>query len=114
MKLFCVRTINARMLLSAIAVTSIFATDAFAEPPVGKELLQTHCARCHAIDQTDKSPLQHAPPLRDIYRQYPTERLEFELSEGIGSRHRKMPQVQFSTEQVDRIMKYLESLSSTR
>ena len=38
---------------------------------------------------------------------YPTERLELELAEGIGSRHRDMPQIQFSAEEITSIYYYL-------
>ena len=40
---------------------------------------------------------------------YPTERLEVELGEGIGSRHREMPQIQFSAEEITSIYYYLHS-----
>jgi mono/diheme cytochrome c family protein len=92
--------------------------DAFAAAPSvqsydGRAILARYCARCHAIDKSSQSTLRQAPPLRDIYRQYPLKRLEFELSEGIGSRHRDMPQIQFSTEQIEKIMEYLASLVQT-
>lgn len=76
-----------------------------------KVLLEKNCGRCHAIEATGKSPLGSAPPLRDVYRQYPIEQLAFELSEGMGSRHKEMPQVQFSTEQVEQILDYLGSIT---
>jgi mono/diheme cytochrome c family protein len=79
----------------------------------GRQILQANCARCHSIGKTGKSPIGHAPPLRDIYSQYPPQRLEFELSEGIGSRHKDMPQIQFSTEQIDQILMYLRSITTT-
>ena len=94
------------------------SADAFAGGPTdrareGRALLAQHCARCHAVDKADQSTLREAPPLRDIYRQYPLERLEFELSEGIGSTHADMPQIQFSTEQIEKILVYLDGLIAT-
>ena len=79
----------------------------------GKTILLQHCAGCHSIDKIGRSPLGQAPPLRDIYRQYQIERLEFELAEGIGSRHPKMPQIQFSMEQIQKILDYLKTLAET-
>ena len=76
----------------------------------GKALLEDYCGRCHAVDSTDESPLKKAPPLREIYRNFPIERLEFELSEGIGSKHQEMPQIQFSTEQIAAILSHLATL----
>jgi mono/diheme cytochrome c family protein len=62
-----------------------------------------------AIEATGESPLKQAPPLRDVYRRYPVQELEF--AEGMGSRHKDMPQVQFSSEQVDAILAYLSEIS---
>ena len=36
--------------------------------------------------------------------------LQFDLAEGFGSRHRDMPQIEFSSEQVDAILNYLGDL----
>lgn len=100
---------------SAAVLCMLLAASAEAAPAEkGKKLLAMHCARCHATGRMGISPMTKAPPLRDIYRQYPIERLEFELSEGIGSRHPKMPQIQFSTEQIDSILSYLESIEASK
>jgi mono/diheme cytochrome c family protein len=79
-----------------------------AEDADGKALLEKNCSRCHAVTLSAVSPLAAAPNLWTVLRSYPTERLEFELAEGIGSRHRDMPQVQFSTEEIRSIVKYLD------
>lgn len=73
----------------------------------GKALLEKHCARCHALAGGASSPLKEAPNLWIVLRSYASERLEFELSEGIGSRHKGMPQVQFSSEEIEEIESYL-------
>lgn len=73
----------------------------------GKALLEKNCSRCHALTATSTSPLKEAPNLWIVLRSYPQERLEFELGEGIGSRHREMPQVQFSSEEIGSIERYL-------
>ncbi len=77
----------------------------------GKAILEKYCARCHAIGAADESPLEKAPPLRKIYLTYPIEQLEGGFAEGMGSRHRDMPQIQFSTEQVDAILTYLGGIT---
>ena len=99
---------------SALAASCAFATCSSAKQLDGKALLAKHCGRCHAIGKSDESPLNNAPPLREIYRRYPTERLEFELSEGTGSGHLAMPQIQFSTEQISDILEYLKGQSNTK
>jgi cytochrome c len=73
----------------------------------GKTLLERHCGRCHALSEADASPLVGAPNLWTILRSYEQEQLEFELSEGIGSRHSDMPQIQFSSEEISSIQDYL-------
>lgn len=75
--------------------------------PPGKDLLQRHCGRCHALAADEASPLQKAPNLWIVLRSYPVERLEFELAEGIGSRHETMPQVQFTSDEIRSIEDYL-------
>ena len=76
----------------------------------GKALLEKNCARCHSIDAAGASPLKGAPPLREVYLKYPIEMLQYDLAEGFGSKHRDMPQIQFSSEQADAILEYLGSL----
>jgi mono/diheme cytochrome c family protein len=65
----------------------------------GRMILQKNCSRCHSIDASGQSPLELAPPLREIYLKYPIEQLEYGFAEGMGSKHREMPQIQFSSEQ---------------
>jgi mono/diheme cytochrome c family protein len=80
---------------------------AAAQSTEGKALLERNCGRCHALTPEVLSPLKEAPNLWIVLRSYPEERLEFELSEGIGSRHKEMPQVQFTSEEITAIQNYL-------
>lgn len=77
----------------------------------GKSILATNCGRCHAIDAAGASPLSQAPPLREVYLKYPIDQLEEGFAEGMGSRHRDMPQIQFSSEQVAAILNYLGGIT---
>ena len=77
----------------------------------GKVLLEQNCSRCHSIADKGDSPLIKAPPLREIYLRYPIEQLEEGFAEGMGSKHRDMPQIQFSDEQVAAILAYLGSIT---
>ncbi len=78
-----------------------------AEAGDGKAILEKNCGRCHAVAAGDASPLKQAPNLWDKLRSYPDERLDFELAEGIGSRHETMPQIQFTDEDITAIFYYL-------
>jgi mono/diheme cytochrome c family protein len=77
----------------------------------GKAILEKNCSSCHSIETTGASPLKGAPPFREIYLRYPIEQLEYGFAEGMGSRHQKMPQIQFSTEEVSAILNYLGSIT---
>jgi len=61
----------------------------------GKVILQENCGRCHAIEAVGESPLKEAPPMRIDARFAPRE-LQAELSEGMVSKHKEMPQIEFS------------------
>ena len=78
-----------------------------ADNEAGRDLLEKNCSRCHALAAGTLSPLKEAPNLWIVLRSYPTERLAFELAEGIGSRHKDMPQVQFSSDDIYKIESYL-------
>jgi mono/diheme cytochrome c family protein len=77
----------------------------------GKLLLQENCGRCHAIEAAGESPLKQATPMRDIYARFAPRELQAELGEGMVSRHRAMPQIDFSNEDVDAILAYLYALA---
>ena len=77
----------------------------------GKTILQEKCGRCHAIEAVGESPLKQAPPMRDIYARFNPRELQEELSEGKGSKHKEMPQIQFSDEDVYAILTYLYALA---
>ena len=73
----------------------------------GQGLLKKNCGRCHAVVANAKSPIGLAPNLWDKLRSYHSERLQFELAEGMGSRHPAMPQIQFTSEDIEAIQTYL-------
>jgi cytochrome c553 len=77
----------------------------------GKAILQEKCGRCHAVEVAGESPLKIAPPMRDIYARYAPRELQEELSQGMVSKHKAMPQIEFSHEDVAAIMAYLYALA---
>ena len=77
----------------------------------GKAILQEKCGRCHAVAAVGASPLRQAPPMRDIYARFLPRELQAELTEGMVSKHREMPQIEFSDEDVHAIMTYLYALA---
>lgn len=93
--------------MRAVMLSLLFATAEPARAEDGRALLERHCGRCHALSDGAASSLTGAPNLWTILRSYEQEQLEFELSEGIGSRHSKMPQIQFSSEEISSIQEFL-------
>ncbi|HEX2842089.1 cytochrome c [Hyphomicrobium sp.] len=91
------------VLIAGAASPAVSAEDS------GKVLLEGRCGRCHAVSAGVKSPLGNAPNLWDILRFYPPDQLEFELAEGMGSKHREMPQIQFTSEEIASVQNYLAS-----
>jgi hypothetical protein len=49
--------------------------------------------------------------MRDIYARFAPRELQAELQEGMVSRHKEMPQIDFSDEDVTAIMWYLYALA---
>lgn len=98
---------RARTALILVGLAVSIGPAAASEGDEGKMLLENRCGRCHAVAEGAKSRLQQAPNLWDKLRSYPIERLDFELAEGIGSRHATMPQIQFPDEDITRIFYYL-------
>ena len=77
----------------------------------GKDLVQKHCASCHAIDAQGASPNKRAPEFRNLQRGYPILALREPLSRAIVRPHDEMPSFRFSDEDTDMIIAYINSLS---
>jgi cytochrome c len=105
---------QARLLIAGLLVCLSTVSNATTTSQLrsrGKALLQENCGRCHAIGAVGKSPLKEAPPMRTIYVRFSPLELQAELTEGMVSRHRAMPQIEFSDEDVDAILAYLYALA---
>jgi len=103
------RLLIVALLLCASATANAATSSQFRSR--GKALLQENCGRCHAIGAAGRSPLKDAPPMRTIYARFAPRELQAELREGMVSRHRAMPQIDFSDEDVDAILTYLYALA---
>ncbi len=98
---------------TAIGALLVLATECSAashveiEAAKGKALLERNCSRCHGVTAGAESPLKQAPNLSIVLSAWPTERLDMELADGVGSRHPDMPQIQFSPEEITSIYYFL-------
>ena len=73
----------------------------------GRAFAQAHCARCHAIGPTGRSPFQPAPPFRTLHQRYPVETLEESLAEGIVT---GMPEFRLEPNEAADFIAFLKSL----
>ena len=102
------RGLSAALLLCAPA--PLHAAEFGSLETKGKVILQEKCGRCHAIEAVGESPFEKAPPMRDIYGRFNPRELQAELSEGKVSKHKDMPQISFSDDDVYAILRYLYAI----
>lgn len=76
----------------------------------GRRLVETNCARCHAVGPTGESTHPGAPPFRSLHLRYPVEDLGEALAEGISTGHPDMPEFVATPEQIEAIIAYIKSL----
>jgi cytochrome c len=81
-----------------------------ADALAGEKLAELHCSRCHAVGNEGDSLMEGVPPLRDLKLRYPVEDLAESLAEGMVTAHPQMPVFTFSTEEIDDLLAYLNSL----
>jgi cytochrome c len=100
-------------ILTPLALMLITLTGAIAASPDeqrGKTFALNNCARCHAIDRVNQSPLKVAPPFRNLHKRYPIESLAESLAEGIQTGHPTMPEFQLDPDQIHDLLSYLKTL----
>jgi len=101
------------MTFSAAALIVLSAAAGHAEggnAGLGQRLAQEWCAKCHAIGRFGPSPLQIAPPFRELHLRYGVEDLAESLAEGITVGHPTMPVFRFEPDQIQNLIAYLKTL----
>lgn len=91
-----------------LSVASVQAADGNAG--LGQKLAQEWCAKCHAIGPYGPSPLQIAPPFRELHLRYGVEDLAESFAEGITVGHPTMPVFRFDPDQIQNLIAYLKTL----
>ena len=80
----------------------------------GKALLETMCARCHAVGRTGKSPLAEAPPFRAFGdKLYDTDFVQ-RLQDGLTTMHPGMPTFRFSRDDAEAAVNYLKAIQQRK
>lgn len=77
----------------------------------GRAIAGQYCARCHNVVSKGISPLQPAPPFRELASRWPLEYLEEALAEGITVGHEAMPEFQLSIDEIEDLLSYIRSIS---
>lgn len=101
----------AALLLTAACATQESATDAKINR--GSRLAEVNCAMCHAVGRTGSSSAPEAPPFRTLSQNYRVSMLEESLAEGISVGHPAMPNFQFSPDDAEALVRYLETIQET-
>lgn len=101
------RWLAALGMMAASGCVCVAAAGVETEAEKGKALLEQNCGRCHGVVGDQASPLKQAPNLSVVLGAWPNEELELELADGVGSRHRDMPQIQFTPEEITSIYYFL-------
>jgi mono/diheme cytochrome c family protein len=101
---------------AALAIALSLASAAAAAEPVtpdrGQILVQRHCAGCHAVERTGRSPNPAAPPFRDLNTRYKIDDLGEALAEGMLTGHPAMPEFRFPPRDIAAILAYLKSIQT--
>jgi mono/diheme cytochrome c family protein len=76
----------------------------------GKGLLETLCARCHAVAATGQSPHLEAPPFRTFGEKLYDDDLGQRLQDGLTTIHPDMPTFRFKRRDAEAAVNYLKSI----
>lgn len=78
----------------------------------GKELAQLLCMRCHAIEGPGPGTEEKSPPFSTLVPNLTLEGIADQLLEGLPLGHDPMPKWQFSEQQAEDLLLYVESVSA--
>lgn len=76
----------------------------------GRELVQSHCAGCHAIGSSGASPHPKAPPFHALQSRHQMQGLREPLTRGIAAPHDEMPKFRLPDGDIDKIVAYINAL----
>ncbi len=80
----------------------------------GKVLLETLCARCHAVGAFGQSPHPEAPPFRTFGEELYDNDLGQRLQDGLTTIHPDMPTFHFKRRDAEAAVNYLKSIQQKK
>jgi hypothetical protein len=101
-----------KLKLLSIAAGLLLNATAQAQEPAqrGRDLLESNCARCHAIDKAGGSPHQGAPAFRTLSRSFEMDGFAAKLQSGLMAGHPDMPEFKFNEDDARAVTAYLRSI----
>lgn len=78
----------------------------------GRAIAEVRCGVCHAVGESDDSPLPQAPVFRELSERYPVESLQEGLAEGIITGHAAMPEIAMEPTEISDFLAYLKAIQS--
>jgi mono/diheme cytochrome c family protein len=80
----------------------------------GRILLETLCARCHAVGTTSQSPHPAAPPFRTFGEKLYDDDLGQRLQDGLTTIHPDMPTFRFKRRDAEAAVNYLKAIQQKK
>lgn len=80
----------------------------------GKALVEVNCSPCHAAGARGGSPNPDAPPFRELHKRFQMLSLRTPITRAIAAPHEAMPAFRPSSEELNAIVAYINSLPTSR
>jgi cytochrome c len=77
----------------------------------GRAIAARYCAECHSLERGKPSPLADAPPIPELYRRFPVERMAEALEFGMFADHPRMPNFDLDADERQALTAYLSSFA---
>jgi tetratricopeptide (TPR) repeat protein len=106
--------VQARDALRRLGALEPVATDTDRRVRQGRQLAEKNCSRCHSVSARGASPNKEAPAFRNLSQRHPLYWLRQPSTRGIQATHERMPKFNVSAAQIDTIVAYINSLSTSR
>jgi len=101
--------------IALFALTIASASNAQPDPKsltgVGKRVAARYCGECHAVEPGALSRLSDAPPMPELYRRFPVERMGEALELGMMDNHPRMPNFIIDPDEREALTAYLSSFA---
>lgn len=92
--------------------TSLVHADDTASIKRGLELAQLLCMKCHAISGPGPGPEEKSPPFSTLTTKLGLEGVADQLLEGLPMGHEPMPKWEFSEQQAEDLLLYIEFIGT--